>query len=150
MKKSYWIARAVLVVLSVVTWVIVTINEDATTMLFVTVCFTAAQLLLSFPAERISKRMIDVGDSIRTGWKRVLYYIGLLIGLAALSLVAYYVISGEWFGNNAGTLGEGFTRVFFYILAWIAIFLPYILTLFVLLIRKVCENGSKKQKEQTK
>ena len=149
-EKKYWIVRAALVILTVAACLIATANEDGTTRLFVTVCFAAAQLLLSFPAERISKRMIAVGDSIRTGWKRVLYYVVLPVALGVLSLVAYYIISGDWFSNSPGTLGEGLVRVFFYILAWIAIFLPYVLTLYVLLIRKVCENGSKKQKEQTK
>ena len=127
-EKKYWIVRAALVILTVAACLIATVNEDGTTRLFVTVCFAAAQLLLSFPAERISKRMIAVGDSIRTGWKRVLYYAVLPVALGVLSLVAYYVISGEWF----------------------AIFLPYVLTLLVLLIRKVCASGNKKQKEQTK
>ena len=150
MKKNYWIARAVLVVLTIAACLIITINEDRTTIFFCTVVFAAGALFLSFPAEKISTRMIAVGDAIRSGWKRVLYYAGVLIGMLLLSLVAYYVISGDWTGVRPGSLGEALTIVLFYSLAIVAIMLPYILTLLVLLLRKVCANGNKKQTEQTK
>lgn len=150
MKKNYRIARAVLVVLTALVFLIVTINEDGTTIFFCTVVFAAAALFLSFPAEKISRRMIAVGDGIRKGWKRVLYYIGLLILLLVLSAVAYFVISGEWFGTTPGTLGDALMIVFFYTLAVVAILLPYILTLLVLLLRKGCANGNTTQTAQEK
>ena len=150
MKKNYWIARAVLVVLTAILCLIITIHEDGTTKFFVTVVYAAGTLFLSFPAEKISQRMIYIGDMIRSGWKRMLYYAGLLTALLFLSLGAYFLISGEWFGNTPKTLSDGLMIVLFYSVAIVAIMLPYNLTLLVLVIRKVCENGNTKQKEQTK
>ena len=150
MNKKYWIARAVLVILTAVLCLIITIHEDGTTKFFVTVVYAAGTLFLSFPAEKISLRMIHIGDMIRSGWKRLLYYAGLLAALLLLSLGAYFVISGDWFGNTPKTLDDALMRVLFYSVAIVAILLPYNLTLLVLLIRKGCASGNKKQTEQTK
>ncbi|MBO4281413.1 MAG: hypothetical protein J5872_06200 [Lachnospiraceae bacterium] len=147
MKKEYWVARAVLVVLTAVLCLIITIHEDGTTKFFVTVVYAAGTLFLSFPAERISQRMIRIGDMIRSGWKRMLYYVGLLAALLLLSLGAYFVISGEWFGNTPKTLSDGLMIVLFYSVAIVAILLPYNLTLIVLFIRKRLKEESENETE---
>ena len=147
MKKNYWIARAVLVVLTAILCLIITIHEDGTTKFFVTVVYAAGTLFLSFPAEKISQRMIYIGDMFRSGWKRMLYYVGLLAALLLLSLGAYFVISGEWFGNTPKTLSDGLMIVLFYSVAIVAILLPYNLTLIVLFIRKRLKEESENETE---
>lgn len=143
MKKSYWIARGILTALTVFICLIAMIHEDGTTRFFVTVVLSALALILSFPAERISQRMIAIGDGIAKGRKRVLYYVLLLAGLLALSLAAYFVISA----GNPKTLGEGLMTVFFYTVAIVAILIPYILSVLVLVIRKRVKEETEEETE---
>ena len=86
--------------------------------------------------------MIAVGDDIRKGWRRTLFYILMLPVMLLLALVAILLISQ---GNNAQNLSQGLMVVFFEIMAAVVFLVPYVMMVLVLALRK----GSKKTEDKT-
>ena len=142
MKKYYWISRIILPVLTWIICMIATVNEDISMRILPPLVIAAIVLLLTFPGERISSRMIAVGDDIRKGWRRTLFYILMLPVMLLLALVAILLISQ---GNNAQNLSQGLMVVFFEIMAAVVFLVPYVMMVLVLALRK----GSKKTEDKT-
>ena len=136
MRKHYWIASALLCLLTAFGFFIATISEDISTRLFCVAVFTAVVMMVSLPAAKISRRMILCGDSVKKGWKRVLYYAAMFALALVLSVFAYLVISGELFPYEVGTLGQALLIVVSYTAAIVVIFVPFLMSMIVLVLRK--------------
>ena len=136
MKKHYRIARILLCVLTAGGFFLACIHEEGSTRLLVTVVFGAVALLAGFSGEKLSRRMIETGDTLKSGWKRALFYVGMLLLSLVLALAAYLILSGDWLNNSAGTLRQGLMRVFFYTIAAVLILIPFVITMIVLVLRK--------------
>lgn len=136
MKKHYSIARILLCVLTAGGFFLACIHEESSTRLLVTVVFGAVALLSSFSGEKLSRRMIETGDALKSGWKRTLFYVGMLLLSLVLALAAYLILSGDWLNNSAGTLRQALMTVFFYTIAAVLILIPFVITMIVLILRK--------------
>lgn len=136
MKKHYSIARILLCVLTAGGFFLACIHEESSTRLLVTVVFGAVALLSSFSGEKLSRRMVETGDALKSGWKRTLFYVGMLLLSLVLALAAYLILSGDWLNNSAGTLRQALMTVFFYTIAAVLILIPFVITMIVLILRK--------------
>ncbi|MBQ6106251.1 MAG: hypothetical protein IJL03_09945 [Lachnospiraceae bacterium] len=141
MKKQYLLARIILCALTAAGFFIATIHEESTTRFFCVVAFSAAVLLVSLPGERISRRIIGIGDEIEKTSKKVLYYVLMMVLVLVLALLAFLIISGELFpSGNTGTLSQGLLTLFLAAIAVVIILVPYVMTLVVLLLRKLMKK----------
>lgn len=145
MKKHYLIASALLCILTAAGFFIATINEDFPMRLFSVVVFTVLVLMVCFPAAKISRRMIGCGDSVRAGWKRVFYYVSMFALSLVLSFLAYLIISGELFPYEAGTLGQAVLIAFSYIAAMVVLFIPFMMSMIVLVLRKIISTEEEEE-----
>lgn len=143
MKKFFWISRIILPVIAWTICMIATVNEDISMRILPPLVIAAIVLLLTFPGERISSRMIAVGDDIRKGWRRTLFYILMLPVMLLLAFIAIILISNG--GNGAQNLSQGLMVVFFEIVAAVVFLVPYVMMVLVLALRK----GSKKTEDKT-
>lgn len=146
MKKHYLIAEGLLFVLFAGGFFLACINEESSTRLLVTVIFGATVLLAGFPAGRISRRMIETGDSLKKGFKRVLFYFGMLVLTTGLCVIAYWLVSENvLYGNTPETLGSAILKLIFLAVAIVIIFLPFLLTMIVLVLRKFIPVSDEKE-----
>ncbi len=148
--REYRISRAILVILALVITLVITRHEDVSVVIFFTVIFTASVFLLSFPAAFISRKMIAFGDGIKNMALRILYYIAIPVVSLALAFGIYglmqlYDDSLHASGWSPSTLSEGLGYAVTFVtvgaILSIAVFLPYIQTLIVLILRKISKRA---------
>lgn len=139
MKKDYMVSRIILFVLAILLTLVAFINEDPQTILIATTLFAGVTLLTSFLATPISKKMLLRGKTFDKLWKKILYYIGMLLVVIAVICVTWTVIYWLMDRPKEGwdALGQAVKIIAFLITAVIIAFVPYLETLLVLLLGKV-------------
>lgn len=142
MEKEYGLSRVILVVLALVIVLIIFQNEHDTMKQVAGFFFCSAALLASFLGTPVSRKMIRIGDGISHVLLRILYYIGLLVGslaIAALVGVGCVTVLGNVLPLSDGMegLGQALWIVFFGSSLFVFLVVPYLQTIFVLLLRKI-------------
>ncbi len=136
-ENARWILTAGVTVLSILAfW-----YEDLVLAMREVVCFAVATWLFSYPMSSFSMKMINYADKREKNWKKVLFYLTTLVVAFVLCIIAIKVLLEIWArGGNYYVVTEGLGDISFYLTAWIilsiALFLPWLQSILVLIMRK--------------
>lgn len=139
-KREYNISRIIIVICTFVAFSLIFRNEDSSWWKL-TPTFAFAAFLLSFMSEVISKKIIMYGDNIKSMFKKLLYYVAIPI----ISLVIYWVMlfGAEVLVPDDISLDAGLIIVFFFVIIFIGVILPFVQSIIVLIARKLLSKQSK-------
>ena len=153
-KREYRWARGIIVIIMVVLVAIFLVSLEANLqdlLLWIGIVAGLAWLACFF-CTGISRKMIQIGDKISSKLLKGLYYFLLFplmiaIGLGLYCLIEYvdYINSQSY--NYEQSIGEA---IFVFLLGiWSVVFvlIPYVQSLFVLLMRKILKNKDEEEKE---
>lgn len=140
-KGLYLRASLILAALTFVGSFIATISEDISMRIAAAVVFPAGVLIFSYPASRISRRMLARSDKLRAAGK-VLFFISAICAAAVLllltALAAYRIYDGLAPTHDMGmALGEALTLLFVLTAAAMLLFLPILQTFVVMILRRI-------------
>lgn len=154
MKREYRWARGIIVIIMVVLVAIFLVSLEANLQdLLLWIGIVAGLVWLAcFLCTGISRKMIQMGDKISNKFLRGLYYfvlfpVMLAIGLGLLYLIEYVDDIKSQSYNYEQSIGEA---IFVFLLGiWSVVFvlIPYVQSLFVLLMRKILKNKDEEEKE---
>lgn len=142
LKKEYRLSRWIITIFMIGICQIMFINEDVSVKVVGTALFTIATFLGSCLGTRISRKMIEVGDSITNNMLRILYYIILVPGFMTLVGLIYVTMNAVFdvlpHSNDMGTaVGEAVLFALLMCSVIIFVIIPYIQSLIILLIQKI-------------
>lgn len=154
MKREYRRARGIIVIIMVVLVAIFLVSLEANLqdlLLWIGIVAVLAWLAC-FLCTGISRKMIQMGDKISNSFLRGLYYfvlfpVMLAIGLGLLYLIEYVDDIKSQSYNYEQSIGGA---IFVFLLGiWSVVFvlIPYVQSLFVLLMRKILKNKDEEEKE---
>ena len=147
-KKAYAISRIIIPIITLLVFLILFINEDASFMKLALI-FVSISFLASFPSTIVSTKILKIGNKIKNKILKILYYLLLLPMLAiALSIITYIIIihiydllpKAKDFSTN---LGRAIAAISVSIIGAILILVPYVQSILVLIIKKVLKKKSK-------
>ena len=152
MSKQFNLARVFLCILTIIVCRIMLINDIWENFIIVSQILVVATLVISFITTPISKKILKIGDNRPTKIKKIIYYSVLFpcVLLLAIGGMCLTIISVEFiwdlFSIDVGW-GLGFFFLFVYACVFICILVPYMLVLFVLIIRAF-ENKYKRDSSE--
>lgn len=154
MKREYRWARGIIVIIMVVLVAIFLVSLEANLqdlLLWIGIVAGLAWLAC-FLCTGISRKMIQMGDKISNRFLRGLFYfvlfpVMLAIGLGLLYLIEYvdYINSQSY--NYEQSIGEAIFVCLLGIWSVVFVMIPYVQSLFVLLMRKILKNKDEEEKE---
>lgn len=136
-KLARWIATVGVTVLSILAfW-----YDDLVLAMREVVRFAVATWLLSYPTSSLSMKMINYADGREKTGKKVLFYLATLVAAFILCIVSIQVLLEIWArGGNYYVVTEGLGDISIYFKIWIilsiALFLPWLQSVLVLIMRK--------------
>lgn len=137
MEKSYKISRVILAVMTFIIFNIIIINEDESWSI-IPFIFAPIVFGLTFPSSVISRKLINIGNKLKSKLIKILYYV------IALPIVSFLFFLGiyrfMYFISQPGTLGQALIILFWIAVGAICVVLPYIQTLIVLILNYFLEN----------
>lgn len=140
MKKSYKISRVIIAVITFIIFSIISINEDESWNIMPLI-FAGIAWGLSFPSTLISRKLIKIGNKLKSIALKILYYVIVLPVIAFLIFYGMYGIGLFAFEINptpnemGAALGQALIILFCITVGTICIVLPYIQTLIVLILK---------------
>lgn len=141
MKKTYKISRVIIAVITFIIFSIILINEDKSWN-NIPLIFAGIAFGLSFPSTLISRKLIKIGNKLKSIVLKILYYVIVLPVIAFLIFYGMYGIGLFAFELNptpsemGAALGQAFMFVFCIAVGAIVVVLPYIQTLIVLILNR--------------
>lgn len=154
MKREYRWARGIIVIIMVVLVAIFLVSLEAglqDLLLWIGIVAGLAWLAC-FLCTGISRKMIQMGDKISNKFLRGLYYfvlfpVMLAIGLGLLYLIEYVDDIKSQSYNYEQSIGEAIFVCLLGIWSVVFVLIPYVQSLFVLLMRKILKNKDEEEKE---
>ena len=154
MKREYRWARGIIVIIMVVLVAIFLVSLEANLqdlLLWIGIVAGLAWLAC-FLCTGISRKMIQMGDKISNKFLRGLYYfvlfpVMLAIGLGLLYLIEYVDDIKSQSYNYEQSIGEAIFVCLLGIWSVVFVLIPYVQSLFVLLMRKILKNKDEEEKE---
>lgn len=154
MKREYRWARGIIVIIMVVLVAIFLVSLEANLqdlLLWIGIVAGLAWLAC-FLCTGISRKMIQMGDKISNRFLRGLYYfvlfpVMLAIGLGLLYLIEYVDDIKSQSYNYEQSIGEAIFVLLLGIWSVVFVLIPYVQSLFVLLMRKILKNKDEEEKE---
>ena len=151
MEKTYWVneryekhyklARWIATVGVTILAMLVLWYDDLVLAMREVVRYAVVTWLLSYPTSSLSMKMIDYADGREKTWKKVLFYLATLVAAFILCIIAIKVLLEIWArGGNYYVVTEGLGDIRTYFNIWlilsIALFLPWLQSILVLIMRK--------------
>ena len=154
MKREFRWARGIIVIIMVVPVAIFLVSLEANLqdlLLWIGIVAGLAWLAC-FICTGISRKMIQMGDKISNKFLRGLYYfvlfpVMLAIGLGLLYLIEYVDDIKSQSYNYEQSIGEAIFVCLLGIWSVVFVMIPYVQSLFVLLMRKILKNKDEEEKE---
>ena len=133
-EKHYQIARWILTIGLAILAILALQDEDLVIAMRLTVLFVIATWLLSYPTSSFSMKLINYADERQGTVKKVLFYLAVLGAMFFVWYIAIRVLIGLWvFTMGAGSLDSFIIAC---IILSIALFLPWLQSILVLIMRK--------------
>lgn len=145
MEKIYSISRIILTVITAIVFKIMFINEHESWSI-IPYILAAIVFGLSFPSSVISKKVISVEKKIKNKMLKALYYIFALPLISVVIFAGIYLIMIRIYNNAPSSnemgeaLGNALVFLFFVVVAFIGIILPYVQTIIVLILKCIIKN----------
>ncbi len=130
--KTFKISRIVITILTFIIFNIMIIINQRDFFNIIPFIFAALTFAFSFPSSVISRKLISVGNSLKSKLLRILYY---LLILPIISIVLAYIILFILVTNS-----NNLFIIFWIAIGVIGVVLPYIQTIIVLVINFFLKN----------
>lgn len=142
MDREYKISRMIIAALTMIVSFIMLINEHYSVKIVGMSLFTISAFIASFLGTKVSKKMLQKGDTISSVWAKIVYYIVLFAALLAvvfiLLFVFEYVTDLIPYSNELGAaLGQAMLTVLIGASFLVFLVIPYFQTLIVIALRKI-------------
>jgi len=133
-EKHYQIVRWILTIGMAILAILVLQDEDLVIAMRLTVLFVIATWLISYPTSTFSMKMIHYADERDGTGKKVFFYLAVLGAMFFIWYIAMKVLLGIW----VLVMGMGSIDSFIIacIIISIALFLPWLQSMLVLIMRK--------------
>lgn len=139
-KKSYKLSHIILAIFAFLIFNIMFINEDISWK-FLSFIFSLITFIISFPSSIISKKIINIGDKIKSRIMQVLFYIIILpIFLFSLFLLIYLAAMFIFDTIPNPELGQSLLILFIVMIITIIIIIPYIQTIIILILNRLLKK----------
>lgn len=142
-EKAYKISRIIIPILSFLLLCIMGINEESD-WIIISIILSTIIFGFCFPSTWMSKKIIKVGNKINNKFLHICYYI---IFLPIIDFLLFYLLyAAIIFGgykiftrttDMGQALGQAFTILFFGFIAFVCIFIPYIQSIIVIILKKL-------------
>lgn len=140
-EKAYKISKIVIPVLSFLILSIMGINEESD-WIIISIILSTIIFGFCFPSTWMSKKIIKTGNKINNKFLRICYYI---IFLPIIDFILFYLLyAAIIFGgykiftrttDMGKALGQAFTILFFGFIVFVCIFIPYIQSIIVIILK---------------
>lgn len=141
-ENVYKISRIIIPVLIFIIFSLMLINEDSSAMI-VSFVLTIVSFILTFPGEKISKKLIKIGNKFNTNIKKKLYYllllpltiifISIMFGIITFSIISLFPSEST---DLYADLGNFLLSLFITIVGVLTVLVPYLQTMMVITFRK--------------